>query len=174
MARPVSDARRAQLRKYYEAHKERILARARAHYHTKTKPKRALEAPEETEARRLKARTAAAKSGAWERRRTTRPLSHLLIRARNRATTKGREFSITLDDLYIPDVCPLLGVLLSLTDPNTAYRPSIDRIDSNKGYIPGNVWVVSNRANRLKSDATADELIRIGLALKRREQDGAH
>ena len=169
MACPPSDARRAQLKRHYEKNKEKVLARARTHYHTKTKPQRALETPEETEARKAKARAASRKSGSWERRRLNRPLSHMLIRARNRATAKGREFSITVDDLYIPETCPLLGVLLSLTDPNTAYRPSIDRIDSNKGYIPGNVWVVSNRANRLKSDATADELIRIGLALKGRE-----
>jgi hypothetical protein len=174
VARPPTDARRAQLKKYYEENKERVLARARERYHAVTKTKRALETPEETAARKAKANAASKKSGSWERRRIKRPLSHLLIRARNRATARGREFSITLDDLYIPEICPLLGVPLSLTDPNTAYRPSIDRIDSNKGYIPGNVWVVSNRANRLKSDATADELIRIGLALKGREQDGAH
>lgn len=168
MARPPSDARRAQLKRHYEKNKEKVLARARAHYHTKTKPQRALETPEETEARKAKARAASKRSGSWERRRINKPLSHMLIRARNRATAKGREFSITIDDIYIPEKCPLLGVLLSLTDPNTAYRPSLDRIDSNKGYIPGNVWVVSNRANRLKSDATADELISIGLALKGR------
>jgi hypothetical protein len=40
-------------------------------------------------------------------------------------------------------------------------RASLDRIDNTKGYVPGNVVVVSYRANRIKSDATAQELLRI-------------
>lgn len=35
---------------------------------------------------------------------------------------------------------------------------SLDRIDSSKGYIKGNVWVISLRANRIKNDSTPDEL----------------
>ena len=40
------------------------------------------------------------------------------------------------------------------------YRISkgLDRIDSTKGYIKGNVWVISNRANTLKNDASLQEL----------------
>ena len=165
---PVSDLRRAQLREYYKANRERALARAQKRYYTKVKPNRALETPEEALIRRAKANAAAKKSGSRQRRRILRPIEYMLLRARKRAAIYERAFNITAEDLYIPEVCPLLGITLSLTDPNLAHRPSIDRIDSNKGYIPGNVWVVSNRANRLKSDATADELIRIGLALKGR------
>mgnify|MGYP007075817688 CR=1 FL=1 len=35
---------------------------------------------------------------------------------------------------------------------------SLDRIDSSKGYIKGNVWVISLRANRIKNDSTPQEL----------------
>jgi hypothetical protein len=35
---------------------------------------------------------------------------------------------------------------------------SLDRIDSNKGYVKGNVWVISRRANVIKNNATLEEL----------------
>jgi hypothetical protein len=39
--------------------------------------------------------------------------------------------------------------------------PSLDRIDNSKGYIEGNVIVVSWRANNLKRDASIQELQKI-------------
>jgi len=36
--------------------------------------------------------------------------------------------------------------------------PSIDRVDNSKGYVPGNVRIISWRANRLKNDATVEEM----------------
>jgi hypothetical protein len=57
---------------------------------------------------------------------------------------------ITKEDIVIPDTCPLLGTPME--------SPSLDRIDSTKGYVKGNVWVISNRANTLKNDATLTEL----------------
>jgi hypothetical protein len=35
---------------------------------------------------------------------------------------------------------------------------SLDRIDSSKGYVKGNIWVISLRANRIKNDSTPQEL----------------
>ena len=42
--------------------------------------------------------------------------------------------------------------------PKTNYAPSLDRIDSSKGYIVGNISVISLRANMLKNNATLNEL----------------
>lgn len=70
--------------------------------------------------------------------------------ARARANTKGREFNIEVSDVVIPKVCPVLGIPMK--------SPSIDRIDSAKGYVKGNIRVISNRANTLKNNATVEEL----------------
>lgn len=36
--------------------------------------------------------------------------------------------------------------------------PSLDRLDSSKGYVKGNVRVISKRANQLKNNATVEEM----------------
>jgi hypothetical protein len=84
----------------------------------------------------------------------------LLNNVRQRTKTKGYAFDLTLDDIVIPDVCPILGVPLKRgTQANYRYSPSIDRIDSNKGYTKDNIKVISMLANRMKSDATKEECI---------------
>jgi predicted RND superfamily exporter protein len=46
----------------------------------------------------------------------------------------------------------------TLIEGDREYTPSLDRIDSKKGYTPDNVWVISHRANQIKNDATIEEL----------------
>lgn len=70
--------------------------------------------------------------------------------AKGRATRKKREFNLELSDIIVPDVCPVLRTPMQ--------QPSLDRINSNKGYIKGNVRVISNRANLLKNNASVAEL----------------
>ena len=78
---------------------------------------------------------------------------------KSRCKRIGREFSIELDDIIIPKKCPVFGFDLKREDRETwMCAPSVDRIDSSKGYIKGNITVVSRRANILKRDATIDEL----------------
>lgn len=91
-----------------------------------------------------------------------RPDLTMLARAKNRAKKKNLEFNLTLDDIKIPAVCPIFGLPIrtNQTGKSGYYpdSPSLDRIDNNKGYIKGNVRVISNRANQIKSDATIEEL----------------
>lgn len=83
----------------------------------------------------------------------------LLSGSKQRAKRLGREHTITLTDIVIPDVCPVLGIPLQREDRDTWMNaPSIDRIDSSKGYTPDNIVIVSRRANILKRDATPQEL----------------
>lgn len=87
------------------------------------------------------------------------PEANMLDRSKSRAKRKGFEHNITIDDISIPEVCPLLGIPLFMGKngvcPNS---PTLDRIDSTKGYIKGNVWVISYKANTIKSNATLEEL----------------
>jgi len=78
---------------------------------------------------------------------------------KSRCKRTGKEFSIDLEDIIIPEKCPVFGFDLKREDKKTwMCAPSVDRIDSSKGYIKGNVTVVSRRANILKRDATVEEL----------------
>lgn len=81
--------------------------------------------------------------------------------ARQRARRDGLRFEIERSDVAIPECCPILGIKLNLGGEKGRMQPdspSLDKIDPSKGYVPGNVWVISWRANRMKSDATPDEL----------------
>jgi len=79
--------------------------------------------------------------------------------AQHRAKIKGIPFSITIDDIIIPETCPLLGIpLVSTNDKRDPRNPSLDQKIPGKGYTPDNIWVMSSRANWIKSDASLQEL----------------
>lgn len=89
----------------------------------------------------------------------------LLYAARGRAKKHGLPCTITVDDIVIPEICPVLGIPLFPSVGNGRKQPalipnspSIDRLDNNKGYTPDNIRVISVRANDIKSDATLEEL----------------
>lgn len=89
------------------------------------------------------------------------PKKKLLKSSKANAKHRGLEHSIFEEDISIPTHCPYLGIELSSTickknSPNTV---SIDRIDSSKGYIKGNIQVISNLANLMKSFATEEQLL---------------
>lgn len=85
------------------------------------------------------------------------PRPRLLQNAKKRAEDKWIEFSITIDDIPLPSVCPVLGIPIvhgGFTDGSA----SIDRLDCSKGYVPGNVIIMSQKANRLKNNGTTAEI----------------
>lgn len=82
--------------------------------------------------------------------------------ARDRAKKSGVPCTITIDDIEIPKECPVLGIALFSGDGVSCDNsPTIDRIVPEVGYVPGNVIVISNRANRVKSNATWFELTQL-------------
>lgn len=87
----------------------------------------------------------------------------LLSSAKSRAKETGRYFTITAADIgEIPECCPVLGIELHFYRGSGEGQhddsPSLDRIDSTKGYIPGNVWIISWLANRTKGSKAVWEL----------------
>lgn len=91
-------------------------------------------------------------------RRRRDPIWALLERARSRAQARALEFSIERADLVLPAVCPALGIPIQISDTRSQNSPSLDRIEAVKGYVKGNVRVISDRANRHKSDRNLQEL----------------
>jgi hypothetical protein len=96
-----------------------------------------------------------------KRSRGRRRISILLKYAERRAKLAGREFSITRDDLHLPEVCPIFNTPLVYDGHEEDHNcsASIDRIDSSKGYVPGNVQVISKLANCMKWTATPEQLV---------------
>jgi hypothetical protein len=87
---------------------------------------------------------------------------NLLRWARRRAEEQSVVFNITLDDIIIPPVCPVLGIPIRCgSGSSTDNSPTLDKIVPELGYVSGNVVVISNRANRLKSNASWFELKRL-------------
>lgn len=92
--------------------------------------------------------------------------SEIARRARVRGRKKGLESTIRNTDIYWPTHCPVLGLELDYSTPQGKRKPgpnspTLDRWDNTKGYVVGNVYVISMRANTIKSNATADELIAV-------------
>ena len=78
------------------------------------------------------------------------------------ALRTGYTWTVEFGELDWPEVCPILGLPLDyFAETCLETSPSFDRIDSNLGYIKGNVQVVSWRANRIKNNGTAEEHRRI-------------
>jgi hypothetical protein len=81
--------------------------------------------------------------------------------------TSKDKWNIEFGDIKWNTHCPILGLELDYFAENRQENsPSFDRINPNIWYVTGNVQIISWRANRIKNNATADELIQIGNYLK--------
>lgn len=94
----------------------------------------------------------------------TRKLKVLVQNAKRR----GVKMKLCLEDLECPDTCPVLGIALdytctrkSGTSGQSEHKASFDRINPSKGYVSGNVVIVSWRANRIRNNGTAAEHAKI-------------
>ena len=87
----------------------------------------------------------------------------MFLKAKQTAKQRGLNWALTEADIYWPEYCPVLGIKLDYENrggrrDNVA---SFDRWDNDIEYLPGNVFVISWRANRIKWDCTTDELVAV-------------
>ncbi len=93
----------------------------------------------------------------------------LVRRARIRGRKSGLEATIRTVDLQWPTHCPILGIELDYVTPrgfrkaHSPNLPTLDRWDNSKGYVAGNVFIISLRANTLKNNGTPAELEAVAL-----------
>ena len=94
------------------------------------------------------------------------PKGAILRRAKRNAQVRDISFKLTRADIPdIPEFCsvlPWVRLIYQVGEGRTSGSPSIDRIDGKLGYVKGNIRIISDRANQLKSDATDEELIALG------------
>lgn len=92
-------------------------------------------------------------------KRIKNPELEMLNRTRKRAFAKNIPFNLEISDIVIPERCPILDIPLKLNTVSAKDdSPSLDKIDSSKGYIKGNVRVISRLANIMKAHATKEQI----------------
>jgi hypothetical protein len=84
------------------------------------------------------------------------------------AQTRWKDFDLTIDDLkeqweLQEGICPYskfnLELPIGTRKVHHSIRASLDRIDSSKGYIKGNIRIISHLANKMKSNVSIELLI---------------
>jgi hypothetical protein len=86
----------------------------------------------------------------------TQKYIHLMVRTRARKT--GVEYTLLQEDIPVVYKCPVFGYDLMAHEGSPQNNSfSLDKIDPKKGYVKGNVQVVSFRANNLKNSLRPEE-----------------
>lgn len=96
------------------------------------------------------------------------PERYLFHTAKERAKKEGSLFTLTISDISIPEFCPYLNFKLVYRANDNRTSMTLDRINPNLGYISGNVEVISFLANRMKTNATEQELIQFAKSVLKR------
>lgn len=94
------------------------------------------------------------------RKRMESPELYMAITARSRAKMYNIPINITAADIVIPKYCPVFGWELKIAEGHqNKTSPSLDKIVPALGYVKGNIQVLSSKANLMKQDCTAEELL---------------
>lgn len=99
---------------------------------------------------------------------------HLYQGAKQRAKKTGVPFSIEIDDIKVPDICPVLDIPLVRGGKRQHNNsPSLDRISPDHGYVKGNIVVISYLANRIRSNGSAEQIEKVAAYARRCESGSA-
>jgi len=96
------------------------------------------------------------------------PIPQMLSNSKIRAKAKKLPHNITSDDIREvwpkDNICPVLKKPFEMgfkSKKTKSMAPSLDKIIPSKGYTKGNIVVISDIVNRLKSDASLEDLKKI-------------
>ena len=87
----------------------------------------------------------------------------LLHKAKGRAKKNKLPFNLELEDIRIPEFCPVLSYI-RLNRNNTKLNfdsPTVDRLIPELGYVKNNIRIISWRANDVKGNASSEELFKV-------------
>lgn len=155
------EAKNAQAKEHYQKYKDDI-QKQNKEYRKKNKDK--LREYEQSFERRTFHKQ-------WvKKKRAEDPSRFLFYAAKRRAKLKNIPFDISKEyvaSLFPKDnKCPLLKIdLIVNSNKMEDNSPSLDRLYPNKGYIRDNIIIISYKANRIKNDATLEELKELTLSL---------
>jgi hypothetical protein len=88
---------------------------------------------------------------------------------------RNLDFDLDYKDITLPRYCPLLNIELNYNNQkshkilnlgndyenlsfNDISRATVDRIDNSKGYVKGNIIILSRLANAMKNEANFEQL----------------
>ncbi len=149
-------------KKYRASNREKVNAYRRQHYAENrakflAKQKAYQQAHSEENAQRARE---------W---REAKLVKSMLSQAKRRAAKNGLEFTLIEQDIILNERCPYLNIPLKVnTKGFHCDSYSLDRIDNTKGYVPGNVEVISNLANSMKRNATKEQLLQFAKSILER------
>jgi hypothetical protein len=106
-------------------------------------------------------------------RREAKPLLRAFTHARDRAKQNGLEFTITrtdVDNRARSGCCELTGISfvskIGSTKDRAFYAPSVDRIDSTRGYTTDNIRIVLAGLNIMMNRWGAEKILEMADALR--------
>jgi hypothetical protein len=113
--------------------------------------------------------TREASKRARKKMRCDNPTRLIWLETKKRAKKRNIPFEIDISDIVIPKICPILGLELSFGIGRVHDEsPSLDRIIPEMGYVKGNCYIISSKANRMKQENTLETLEKIISYIKER------
>lgn len=102
------------------------------------------------------------KSATYRAKRNANPIATYYVAKRSWCKARGIPFTVSqsyLESIWT-GVCPVFGIAVALgANGNGSHHSAhLDRLDPALGYVEGNVAWISGRANRIKYDASLEEL----------------